>query len=262
MGDFMLELDHIRYTVDGTEILKGISTHFEPGRLSLIIGPNGSGKSTLMKIAGLEFSPTSGTVSYGGRTMGGRDREELARTRAALSQNLSLPFPLTVAEVVMMGRYPHFSFKPSSRDHDICVLAMERAGVAGLRDRNYLTLSGGEKQMTQFARVLAQIWEAPPGEPRYLLLDEPTTFLDVNHQHHLLQALRAIAAGNVVVAAVIHDINLASQYGDFIVALHRGVRVAEGTPDEVITPQIFQALYGMRGRMIKNDDLEFPLIVF
>ena len=262
----MLELENIRYAVDGTTILGGIGARFEAGALTVIIGPNGSGKSTMLRIASQELAPTSGEVRYGGRSAGPADRARLARIRAALSQSIELAFPLSVEEVVMMGRYPHFALKPSALDIEIRDAAMERAGVERFRGRNYLTLSGGEKQMTQFARVLAQIWEKPtdPGidaGPRYLLLDEPTSFLDINHGHHLLTTLRAIASDDVAVVAVVHDVNLASQYADRIIAMHRGQIVAEGTPAEVITPELFLTLYGMRGRII-GGDLGFPLVVF
>ena len=258
----MLEAADIRYGIGGKPILNGISVRFQPGELSMIVGPNGSGKSTLLKIASYEFPPGSGEILYGGRSRYTQDRQELARVRAALSQNINVPFPLLVEEVVMMGRYPHFSLKPSGADRDIAARAMSTAGVEGLRGRNYLTLSGGERQMVQFARVLAQIWEKPESGPRYLLLDEPTAYLDINHQHQLLGALETIAADNVVVVVVIHDINLASQYADFIVALRDGHVVAEGTPEQVITPQVFFQLYGMNGRLVRSGDLDFPLMVF
>ncbi len=258
----MLEVIDIRYVIDRTTILDGVSTRFKAGQVSMIIGPNGSGKSTLLKIAGYEFSPTSGSVRYGGRSRHDQDRQSLAMIRAVLSQSVEIPFPLSVEEVVMMGRYPHFSVRPSASDRDISVLAMRAAGVERLYRRNYRTLSGGEKQMVQFARVLAQIWEKPDGECRYLLLDEPTTFLDINHQHHMLGVLRTIAADDVVVVAVMHDINLAAQYADRLLALYHGAGVAEGAPEEVIVPEIFRTLYQMNGRRIASDDLEFPLIVF
>jgi iron complex transport system ATP-binding protein len=258
----MLELVDIRYGVDGVPILEGIDARFVPGTLTVIIGPNGSGKSTMLRIASQELAPTSGEVRYDGRSVGMADRAGLARVRAALSQSIELAFPLSVEEVVMMGRYPHFALKPSAADIAIRDAAMERAGVESFRDRNYLTLSGGEKQMTQFARVLAQIWERPASaDARYFLLDEPTSFLDINHGHHLLATLRAIAAEGVAVIAVVHDVNLASQYADTIIALHRGRVVAEGAPADVIAPELFMTLYGMRGRIV-GGDLDFPLVVF
>ncbi len=258
----MLEIDSIRYTVGDATILDGVSARFDAGSLSMIIGPNGSGKSTLMKIAAHEILPSSGDIRYGGRSLYTQDRADVARFRAALSQNVDLAFPLTVEEVVMMGRYPHFALKPSVNDRDICERAMGQAGVDRFRERNYLTLSGGERQMVQVARVLAQIWEAPATGSRYLLLDEPTSFLDINHQHHLLGILRSIAADNVAVVTVIHDVNLASQYADRIVALHNGKKVAEGAPSDVINPELFFLLYGMKGKMVRSDDLDFPMMIF
>lgn len=258
----MLELRDIRYRIAGTEILRGVSARFEVGKVSMIIGPNGSGKSTLLRIAGQELAPTSGDVRYGGVPADPGGRPALARIRAALSQNVDVAFPLTVEEIVMMGRYPHFSLKPSARDEEIRTLAMERAGVERFRLRSYPTLSGGEKQMVQLARVLAQIWEKPAAGYRYLLLDEPTSFLDINHQHHLLALLRSIASEEVAVVAVIHDVNLGAQYGDLILAMQGGAMIAEGAPADVITPELFETLYGMRGRLVRGEGLDFPLMVF
>ncbi len=254
----MLELREITFDFGATQVLKGVSARFEAGKLSMLIGPNGSGKSTLLRIAGGELDPRGGQVLYDGAPR--PDRRELARIRAVLSQRVTIPFPLPVEEVVMMGRYPHFASRPTPRDLEIRDHAMERAGVMPLRGRNYLALSGGEQQMVQFARVLAQIAEVPAR--RYLLLDEPTTYLDINHQHHLLSTLRSLLAEDVVVVAVMHDVNLASQYADRIVALQNGLKVADGTPEEVITSSLFAMLYRMRGNIIRDDDLDFPLIVF
>jgi iron complex transport system ATP-binding protein len=254
----MLELRNIGYEIGGAVILDDVSASFATGRLSMIIGPNGSGKSTLLRIAAGELRPRNGDVLYDGAPIPGR--RELAAVRAVLSQRVTVPFPLAVEDVVMMGRYPHFGAVPSARDVEIRDLAMKKADVDTFRGRNYLTLSGGEQQMVQLARALAQIWEGPA--PRTLLLDEPTTYLDINHQHHLLATLRSILDEGMTVVAVMHDVNLASQYADAIIALRRGVKVADGTPEEVITAELFASLYDMRGTIIRSSDLDFPLIVF
>ena len=111
----------------------------------------------------------------------------------------------------MMGRYPHFHFNPGNKDEQACDEVMTRMNLQSFRERNYLTLSGGEKQRVQFARVLAQIWEKPVNEPRYLFLDEPLTSLDINYQQEFLQIAREFAFSNTVLIAVMHDINLAIQ---------------------------------------------------
>jgi iron complex transport system ATP-binding protein len=117
-------------------------------------------------------------------------------------------------------------------------------------------------QVVHFARVLAQIWERPDGSNRYLLLDEPTAFLDINHQHQFLRTAKRIASEGTVVIAVVHDINLAAQYGDQIIALHRGRKITQGKASEVLTPSLFMTMYGMQARVFRPAEAGHPLIVF
>lgn len=157
---------------------------------------------------------------------------------------------MRVEEVVLMGRYPHFTGAPTVHDLAVCAEAMRYFDVSAWATRNYLTLSGGERQRVHFARVMAQIWEPVPQQSRYLLLDEPLTFLDIKHQLEFLQHVRQLAtAGDLVVVGVVHDLNLAARYADRVVVMHQGRVIAQGTPPEVFTPDTIETAFGVRPAM-------------
>jgi iron complex transport system ATP-binding protein len=256
----MLEVRDIAYNIGNAKILRGISARFEPGVLSVIVGPNGSGKSTLLRVMSGEYIPTSGDVMYDKKPIAAILPRDRARVRAVLSQRTDLTFPLTVTEIVMMGRYPYFLVKPSNEDYEICEAALERMGVLELGARNYLTLSGGEQQIVQFARILAQIWGNSESGTKYLLLDEPTTFLDLKHQHQFLHSALELASEGAVVIAVIHDINLAAQYADFILAIESGRVLASGTAHQVIRPEIIDGLYHTDSTILHPEELKYPIV--
>ena len=179
-----------------------------------------------------------------------------------MSQQTELSFPLTVEEVVMMGRYPHFDFNPSKRDGDICDQVMELLSLSMFRTRNYLTLSGGEKQRVQYARVLAQIWEPAANGNRYLFLDEPLNSLDVNYQQEFLQIAKRFAKEDTVVVAVMHDINLAIQFADNLLFFREGEIVASGIPVDIVSEKLLEEVFQVRSTIIKNPVSGNPLVIF
>ena len=152
----------------------------------------------------------------------------------------------------MMGRYPHFSFNPVKKDIAICDEVIERMNLVGFKQRNYLTLSGGEKQRVHFARVLVQIWEKKPGNYRYLFLDEPLASLDINYQHEFLQIARQFAQADTVLVAIIHDINLAVQYADKLFFLKDGELFANGSPSTVLSKDLIKQILGIETTIITN----------
>lgn len=243
----MLCVQDLSYTIGSKALLQGITCSFLPGKTNLIIGPNGAGKSTLIRLLSGQLRPTSGEVFYHrDQNIRNLPAAELARSRALLSQNVELAFPLRVAEVVMMGRYPHFSYQPSAHDHEICAAAMRFFDVTDLSERNYLTLSGGEMQRVHFARVAAQIWDSSQKTSRYLLLDEPLTYLDIYYQIDFMDKLVELVRGhNLVVVGVVHDLNLASKYADYLVLLQQGNLIAQGTKNEVLTRALIREVYKM-----------------
>ena len=237
----------LTYAVDGRRLLDDVTVAFPPGALSIIVGPNGAGKSTLLRALCRELAPQAGEVRYGDRPLGDWSEVELARVRAVLSQTVELGFPLRVWEVVLMGRYPHFAGRPAARDEAACEAAMRYVDAWAWAERDYLTLSGGERQRVQFARVLAQIWEATPGHTRYLLLDEPLTFLDIRHQLEFLERTRALlAGGTLVVVGVVHDLNLAARFADQVIVMESGRVLAAGAADAVLTPDHVARAFGVR----------------
>jgi iron complex transport system ATP-binding protein len=258
---FMLEARDITFRVGNKELISEFSASFAPGELHLIIGPNGAGKSTIIKILARLLRPQTGVIKYEGVDISQTGEFDLAKRRAVLSQAIEIAFPLTVREVVMMGRYPHFGGRPGQVDELIVDELMEFFEVTEFSDRNYQTLSGGERQRVNFARVLAQLWrrasslDSSPEQSaasaltpcRYLFLDEPLTFLDIRHQIEFMKKVREFArARDVVTVGVVHDLNLAARFSDQIVLLNQGRIVANGAPAEVLTTDRIIDVFGIK----------------
>jgi iron complex transport system ATP-binding protein len=249
----MVELRGVSYGVGDVRILDDVSVRFRAGRFNVILGPNGAGKSTLLRLATGLARPTSGSVRYDERPVASFGAGELARVRAVLSQHVELAFPLPAGDVVMMGRYPHYGRVPTARDRTIVRQALELVGMADKRDQPYPTLSGGEQQKVQLARVLAQIWpydDRTPGERRYLFLDEPTSSLDVHYQLHLLDAARGLLAHDCTVVAILHDLNVAFSYGDHFVLLEEGRVALEAERAEDIPAEVLERVFRVRARRV------------
>ena len=223
-------------------LLHATSTQFCAGQVTAILGPNGAGKSTFMSLLTGQRKPSEGRVDMAGRDLQDCAAPDLARCRAFVAQETQVAFDFSVREVVELGRYPHRR-QPSDVEADIPLMAMEATAVEHLADRALNTLSGGEKARVHLARALAQVWESPKGVEagqgaRWLLLDEPTAALDLQHQHRMLQLARRWAdMHGVGVIAVLHDLNLALRYSDRCLVLQDGRLVASGETAEVLTPQ-------------------------
>ncbi|EKP0259680.1 heme ABC transporter ATP-binding protein [Aeromonas sobria] len=245
------------------QILDGLDFNLECGTLTALLGPNGAGKSSLLKCLTGELE-YEGTITLFGENRQQWSGKQLAHRLGVLPQSSSLNFPFLCEEVVAMGRLPHS--EPATRRDEIVAAAMTHAGVEHLAKRLYPGLSGGERQRVQFARVLAQIWQAPsPTEqaeqPRLLLLDEPTSALDLKYQHQLLTMARALASRNTAVLVVLHDLNLAARYADRLVMLERGKLMADGTPAEVLTPELIARLYDYPAQVIHHPESGLPMVV-
>jgi iron complex transport system ATP-binding protein len=269
----MLEARNITFRVGNRALISEFSASFAPGKLHLIIGPNGAGKSTIIKILSRLLRPQTGKIEYEGVDISQTSESELAKRRAVLSQAIEIAFPLTVREVVMMGRYPHFGGHPGQVDELIVDELMGFFEVTEFSDRNYQTLSGGERQRVNFARVLAQLWRAnssssdennaPSTLPpcRYLFLDEPLTFLDIRHQIEFMKKVREFAgAPDVVAVGVVHDLNLAARFSDRIVLLNQGRIAANGTPAEVLTTDRIMEVFGVKPTFVPVEQSGIHLI--
>jgi iron complex transport system ATP-binding protein len=254
-----VELRSVSFRAGGALILDDVSVRFAPGKLNVVLGPNGAGKSTLLRLATGLARPASGEVRYGGEPIADLAPEPLARRRAVLSQHVELAFALPVADVVMMGRYPHYARVPTSRDAEIVSSALALVGMEEKREQPYPTLSGGEQQKVHLARVLAQIWgdDGTGGArdslaQRFLFLDEPTSGLDVHYQLHMLEVVRGLLSPGLTVIAVLHDLNMAFEFGDHFVLLERGTVAANVTDAHAIPAEVLERVFRVRARRVRE----------
>jgi iron complex transport system ATP-binding protein len=252
----MVELRNVGYRAGDADILRDVSVQFQPGRMNVVLGPNGAGKSTLLRIATGLAVPSLGTVTYDDRALDAFESQDLARVRAVLTQHVDLAFPLSVVDVVMMGRYPHFGRVPSPNDVAIVREALELVGMGHKETQAYPTLSGGEQQKVQLARVLAQIWRNGSGGDsrahRYLFLDEPTTNLDVHYQLHVLRIARTLIDEQTTLVAILHDLNTAFQFGDHFVLLDRGRVAFEAAHAREVPIDVLERVFDIRARPIAD----------
>ncbi|MWB79071.1 heme ABC transporter ATP-binding protein [Pseudooceanicola sp. 216_PA32_1] len=246
---------HVRY---GTrEALRGVGLTALPGQMTAIVGPNGSGKSTLLGAITASL-PFRGQVSLNGRDIGTMKPWELASQRAVLPQASRLAFPFSVIEVVRLG----LQSGTAGDRPEVPMQALARVGLAHYADRSFHELSGGEAQRVMLARVLAQVW-APveDGQPRWLLLDEPVSSLDIAHQLQVMEIARAFARAGGGVIAVMHDLNLTALFADRVAILAEGRRLAFGTPGEVLTDDILSRAYGCALRVSAPPPAGIPYIL-
>jgi iron complex transport system ATP-binding protein len=263
----MLQAKDISYSVGNKPLLTDISLSFAPGKLHLIIGPNGAGKSTLIKVLARLLRPQVGRVEYEGTDIGDASEANLAKHRAVLSQAVEVAFPLTVREVVMMGRYPHFGGQPGPADEQVVDELMRLFDVTEFESRDYQTLSGGERQRVNFARVLAQLWQLKQpssrtnGSCRFLFLDEPLTFLDIRHQIEFMKKVRSFTgAPDVVTIGVVHDLNLAARFADQIILLDRGRVIGCGPPSEVLTQENIRRVFAVEPTFVPVKQSEVHIV--
>lgn len=251
--------DDVTVTVGTRRLLEGVSCIIHPGEVLAVLGANGAGKSTLIRVLSGEWTPSAGGVWLGGEPLPALAPETVARCRAVLPQSSPLAFPFAVKEVVMMGRAPHVTGVESEHDHALVMDAMLRADVAHLAERNYLTLSGGEKQRVHWARVMAQLG-CVTGE-RYLLLDEPVSSLDMAHQHACMALAREMATQGVGVLAVLHDLNLAAMYADRVLFLKQGREVGYGRPMELFSTARIREVFDQEVLVLRHPQRNCPLVV-
>ncbi|WP_159477131.1 heme ABC transporter ATP-binding protein [Dyadobacter sp. 3J3] len=254
----MIETSNLHFGVKNKSLLQDINFKAKKGEFWAIVGANGAGKSTLMKVLSKEIIPTSGTVSFHGKDLRKYSLKELAQKRAVLAQQNVITLAFSVREIVLMGRYPFYDSKPSQKDLAIVDHCLQKVGIAHFRDRVYPTLSGGEQQRVQLARTLAQIWEVREG---FILLDEPTSGMDLLHQYETFQLAREMTRKGYGVIAVVHDLNFALQYADQVLMLKKGKNFAVGTAHEVLTGENIREAFGVSVRIIQPDDTPFPVII-
>ncbi len=238
-------------------VADGLNVAIPDGKFTAIIGPNGCGKSTLLRTLSRLMKPLGGQVRLDGEAIQHFATKEVARRIGLLAQNASAPGDITVAELVARGRYPHQPLFTRWRDEDERAVqkAMAATGVTALADQSVDTLSGGQRQRAWIAMVLAQ-------ETSILLLDEPTTWLDISHQIDLLELLCTLnREQGYTLAAVLHDLNQACRYANHLIALRDGKIIAEGAPSEIVDAALIEAIYGLRCMIIEDPVAGTPLVV-
>ncbi|WP_341395143.1 ABC transporter ATP-binding protein [Arthrobacter sp. G119Y2] len=238
-------------------VVDGLSVTLPAGRITMIVGANACGKSTLLRGLSRLLKPAGGSVLLGGRDIHARPAREVARTLGLLPQTPTAPDGITVADLVGRGRYPHQGwFRQWTPADDAAVAAaLQETGTLDLAERNVDELSGGQRQRVWIAMALAQ-------DTDILLLDEPTTFLDVTHQIEVLDLVTDLnRRSGTTVVIVLHDLNLAARYADHLIAMKAGAIAAQGAPAEVVTEQLVRDVFGLESRVISDPVAGTPMVV-
>lgn len=251
-----LHADDVTLRYDERTISQGLTIAIPDASFTVIVGPNACGKSTLLRALSRLLKPAKGQVILDGQSIATLPPKETARRLGLLPQSSVAPDGITVADLVARGRYPHQSFlrQWSEADEQAVVQAMEATQISALADRQVGELSGGQRQRVWIALVLAQ-------ETPILLLDEPTTFLDIAHQIELLDLLAELNRQGRTIVAVLHDLNHACRYASHMIAMRDGAVVAEGKPEEIVSEQLIDTVFGLKSMIIADPVSGTPLIV-
>jgi len=246
-----ITLAHGQFTV-----AENLSMTLPPGRVTAIVGPNGCGKSTLLNGLARIHKPANGAVLLDGQDIHARPSREVARKLALLPQDNSAPEGLTVGDLVRFGRHPHQGWMKqwSRQDQQAFDHAVAAADIKELEHRALDTLSGGQRQRAWMAMAVAQ-------QTPLLLLDEPTSALDLGHQIEVFELIRSLSAQGKTIAMVLHDLASACRYADHMVAMKAGAVVKEGSPGEIVSPELVYKLYGVHCELLEDPATGSPLLV-
>ena len=265
MSEFSLSAASLTYSVGESVLVDDVSVRAVPGQVVAILGPNGAGKSTLLGLLSGDLTPASGSVSYAMSDIATMSNADRSLQRAMFSQRIPVDVPFTARTVVELGRFPHRHDQTRSPDDDAAIVdeALATTDTTQFTDRIYATLSGGERTRVALARVLAQ-------DTPLILLDEPTTALDVYHSERVMNIMRRSADRGRTVVAVLHDLNGAATYADTLVVMDGGRVMASGPVDDVLDPRLLSDVYRQPmavidhplrpGKLVLTDDRETPRI--
>ncbi|HWG25192.1 ABC transporter ATP-binding protein [Actinospica sp.] len=238
------------------QVMRDLDVEIPDRSFTVIIGANGCGKSTLLRALARVLKPAAGTVLLDGRAIGEYPSRHVARTIGLLPQSPITPDGITVAELVSRGRFPHQGAlrRESEPDRVVIERCLAETGLTDLSQRPVATLSGGQRQRAWIAMALAQ-------DTELLLLDEPTTYLDLAHQIEVLDLCARLHAAGRTVVAVLHDLNQAARYASHMIVLREGAVIAEGAPGDVITAKLVEQAFGLRARIIEDPETGTPLVI-
>ncbi|MFY2307137.1 ABC transporter ATP-binding protein [Lysinibacillus fusiformis] len=239
-----LKVQNIDVHIKKNKIIKDISLKVKDKQFVGIIGPNGCGKSTFLKSIYKSIKPSNGTAILGDINILKSSEQKVAKNLGVVGQFNEMSFDLTVQQMVMLGRTPHKKLlePDNEEDHLIVKEALKHTNLLEFTNRSYLSLSGGEKQRVVLARTIAQ-------QPQFMILDEPTNHLDIRYQIEILSCVKSL---NIGVLAALHDLELSAHYCDYIYAIKEGKVYAHGTPENVLTSDVIEALYGVKCQTFKN----------
>ncbi|MFC5406076.1 ABC transporter ATP-binding protein [Cohnella soli] len=252
----MIRGEHLAVAYRGHTVMNDVSVEFEAGLVHSILGPNGCGKSTLLKVLSRQLPSSSGAVLVEGKDANSWGTKPFARHLAMLSQAQERMTDISVYDLVSYGRFPHKGWMQKLDDHDRAVVeqALQLTGTSAMSGRSVLELSGGERQRVRIAMAVAQ-------QPKALLLDEPTTYLDICHQLEIMELVRELNRDQrMTVIMVLHDLNHASLYSDRVTVMKQGTVYGHGTPEEVISEQMLRDVFQVESSIERDRTTNRPLI--
>ncbi len=252
-----IELNDISIRYGKKTFIDQLNLQIKPGMISTIIGPNGSGKSTLLKTMARILQPETGSVLLSGKDIHQLASKQVAQQLAILPQHIQTPEQMTVSELVWLGRHPHQRFLKgrSERDEQAVYEALEQTDMLAFATRDVKSLSGGQQQRAWIAMALAQ-------DTPCLLLDEPTTFLDMAHQLDVLELLKKLnRTQQKTIVMVLHDINLAARYSDELILLSNGMLMAQGTPQDILTETLLYQIFNINVRVLADPQTNTPYFI-
>jgi iron complex transport system ATP-binding protein len=259
----MISAKNISLTIGTAKILQDVSTEIIPGEILIILGANGAGKSSLLKCLSGELQVQSGTITLENQPLKAMSPTDLAKRRSVLTQKFSLNLPFKTEEVVQMGRYAFHKSDTKEQLIEFAERAMTEADVIHFQGRIYTSLSGGEQQRVHFARVLTQLYDLHKRQyNRYLFLDEPVSSLDIAQQFRLFEKIKNLCRQGIGIVAVVHDLNLAFQYADKIMALKNGKTIAYGNLMEVLSDNMINQTFGMKATLVPHPNTGLPQVMF
>ena len=255
----LLEIKSIFFKIKEKLILNDISLNVKSGDMVSIIGPNGSGKTTMLKAISNEVKISDGKIIFNKKNINNWDISDLANEKSVLSQSSNLVFPFTVIDIVKMGRFPIKKKGNLTQENNLCEKILDIFDLTDYVNQNYITLSGGEKQRVQLARVVAQIWSEDYSE-KILLLDEPTSYLDIKHQYLLFNFLKTLNDKGLTIMMVLHDLNHAISNSNKVAVLKNSQLISYGDTKKVITENLINKVFEIDLKLINYEGNDVPII--